>query len=184
MVILINGSFGIGKTTVARLLSKRIKKSVILDPELIGFVLQRLSRFIPLRGRGTDDFQDISLWRKATFVSTFLLHRITRRNIIVPMAYSNLDYVNQLRLGLIKKGIAIHRFCLVAPIEVVHERLKKRGTIATTEEGKWVYPRVSKCCAVHKDPEFNQQIDTEKLTPQETTDEIVGYLQNAEASTK
>ncbi len=176
MVILINGSFGIGKTTVAKLLSKQIKKSIILDPELIGFVLEPLSRFIPLKGRGTDDFQDISLWRKSTLWSAFFLKRITRRTVIVPMTYSNSDYLNQLRQGLIRKRIAVQHFCLVAPIEVVRERLKKRGTTDTTHDGQWIYPQAAKCCIVHKATEFRQHIDTEKLTPQEIADEIIGYL--------
>jgi len=46
MVILINGAFGIGKTTVARALSRRIPGSVICDPELIGFVLQRFRKIV------------------------------------------------------------------------------------------------------------------------------------------
>ncbi|MEY4582409.1 MAG: hypothetical protein RL701_7112, partial [Pseudomonadota bacterium] len=64
-VILINGSFGVGKTTVARVLRRLLPGSRIYDPEQLGFVLQRLARWLPLRGRGTDDFQDLVLWRRS-----------------------------------------------------------------------------------------------------------------------
>lgn len=54
-MIFINGTFGVGKTTVARLLAQRLPRSMIYDPELLGVVLQRLSR--PFKR--IDDFQDL-----------------------------------------------------------------------------------------------------------------------------
>jgi predicted kinase len=55
MVILINGSFGVGKTTVARLLRDALPGSVIYDPEWAGFVLRRRPRR-GRRSRASDDF--------------------------------------------------------------------------------------------------------------------------------
>lgn len=37
-VILINGSFGVGKTSVARALRARLAHSAIYDPEVVGWV--------------------------------------------------------------------------------------------------------------------------------------------------
>lgn len=53
-------AIGIGKTTVAG----RVSGSAIFGPERIGYVLRRLPRWIPLEGRGSDDYQDLSLWRR------------------------------------------------------------------------------------------------------------------------
>lgn len=39
MIIWINGSFGVGKTTVAEKLKDKIDKSIIYDPEKIGMFL-------------------------------------------------------------------------------------------------------------------------------------------------
>jgi hypothetical protein len=64
-VVIINGSFGVGKTTVARGLKRRIAGSAIYDPEWAGLVIQRLPSWIHLSGRGTNDFQDVDLWRSS-----------------------------------------------------------------------------------------------------------------------
>jgi hypothetical protein len=53
MVVLINGSFGVGKSTVAGLLRDRLPGSAVYDPERVGWVLQRLPRWIRLKGSGT-----------------------------------------------------------------------------------------------------------------------------------
>ena len=54
----LNGAFGIGKTTVARALVKRLPRAVLFDPEPIGVLLQRFRR--------VDDFQDLRAWRRLT----------------------------------------------------------------------------------------------------------------------
>ena len=63
MILFVNGSFGVGKTTVGRILRRRIADSVLYNPEWSGSVLMRLP--FKFRGSGTDDFQDIDLWRKS-----------------------------------------------------------------------------------------------------------------------
>jgi broad-specificity NMP kinase len=41
MIVVINGSFGVGKTTVAKLIRRSLPGSAIYDPEWVGFVLRR-----------------------------------------------------------------------------------------------------------------------------------------------
>ena len=60
MIVIINGSFGVGKTTVARLLRSALSGSVIYDPEWAGSALVRLPAWVRLQGAGTDDFQNIA----------------------------------------------------------------------------------------------------------------------------
>ena len=67
MAVLLNGAFGVGKTTVARRLVRLLSGSLLFDPEVIGFALRRLPSFLPLRGRGTSDYQDPrSTYRRRT----------------------------------------------------------------------------------------------------------------------
>jgi predicted kinase len=173
MIILVNGAFGAGKTTVAKLLVDRIPKSVLFDPEIIGFVLQRLPRFMSLKNRDTEDFQDIPLWRRLTALTALILHKTLGRTIIIPMAFCKLEYLNQIRSRLLRGGVAIHHFCLTAPVEVIHERLRKRGVNPLSAEGQWVYPRAARCCETHIAPEFGKHINTNNKLPSEVADDIL-----------
>ena len=172
MIILINGSFGVGKTTVAKLLVDRIPKSTLFDPEIIGFVLKRLPKFISLKGCGTEDYQDILLWRRLTTLIALMIHNSLERTIIIPMTFCKLEYLNQLRFVLLHHA-EVHHFCLIAPVEVIYERLRKRGVHSSSAEGQWVYPRTTRCCKVHRTPEFYRHIDTNGKSPSEVADDIL-----------
>src|SRR4051794_32888072 len=96
MVILINGAFGVGKTTVARRLRKRIGGGILFNPEWLGSVLMRLPRFVRMKGRGTGDFQDIELWRSLTARILRLCESLPFSTVIVPMTVWRYEYHHQL----------------------------------------------------------------------------------------
>jgi hypothetical protein len=73
MVIFLNGTFGIGKSTVAR--HVRHAESAVFDPETA------------CRG-GTDDLQDLPAWRRFS-VRGIRLVRWRYETVIVPMAFTN-----------------------------------------------------------------------------------------------
>lgn len=58
MYVLLNGAFGVGKTTVAHELSRQLPGAAIFDPEWIGFVLRRLP------GYARSDYQHLASWRR------------------------------------------------------------------------------------------------------------------------
>lgn len=58
MLIWVNGPFGGGKTQAAYELRRRLPDSVVCDPELVGFSLQRMT---PPALR--PDFQEFRAWR-------------------------------------------------------------------------------------------------------------------------
>jgi uridine kinase len=87
MVILINGSLGVGKTTVARLLRDALPGRVIYDPEWPGFVLRRRPRR-GRRSRASDDFQHIELWRRSAVAGVRLFRVLASGPVIVPIEES------------------------------------------------------------------------------------------------
>src|SRR4051794_18396746 len=127
MVLFINGAFGVGKTTVAQSLKGRLPNSIIFDPEKIGFLLRRLPRWAPLNGHGSGDYQDMPLWRELS-THGIRLARLGWRHILVPMAFTNLACFKSIAEGVAKSDPDVRHFCLVAPLEVVRERLLKRGS--------------------------------------------------------
>lgn len=65
MIILLNGPFGIGKTTTAKILNEKIENSIIYDPEEVGGMLQKIViEEIKHPNEKTGDFQDIIIWKE------------------------------------------------------------------------------------------------------------------------
>jgi hypothetical protein len=172
VIVLLNGAFGIGKSTVARALRTRLPRSAIFDPELAGIALQRLPSWIPVDGRGTDDFQDLPAWRRAT-IAGIRATRALRRTVIVPMAFTNLAYLDQIRAGAAASDPDVRHVCLVAPLAVVLHRQSLRGG---GHMHQWQVRRAAECCAVHGGPEFAEQIDAERSGPDEIARAIAERL--------
>jgi hypothetical protein len=156
MVVFINGSFGIGKTTVARLLAPQLPNSAVFDPEPVGLVLSRLALVLPLRER-TDDFQDLVSWRRASVRAIALALRF-RRTVIVPMTFSNVGYLGEFLSHFRGRAVPTRHYCLTAPHCVVLERLQSRE--GRQRANQWVLRRSAECCAAHEAPEFAEHIPT------------------------
>jgi predicted kinase len=172
MVILINGAFGIGKTTVARLLSQRIPGSVIFDPERIGFVLQRLPK---LSGRPVEDFQDLRSWRRLSVLGVRAAAAL-RPHVIVPMAFSNLSYLQEIRGGIARFEPRVHCFCLVAPLPVVRERLRHRKGWSGVDAMEWQYRRAAECCSAHEGAGFGERVPAGDRTAGQVADDLLERL--------
>lgn len=166
MILLLNGAFGIGKTTVARALVVRLPRAVLFNPELIGSALQRTLR---LAGRRVDDFQDLKSWRRLT-IAGLRAARLFRPNIVVPMAFSNPAYLEEIRTGIGRFEPRVLHYCLIAPVEVVHERLRLRGDDPVTDA--WAYRRATECCAVHQGAAFAEHIAADR-DPESIANELL-----------
>ncbi len=163
--LLLNGAFGVGKTTVARIIARRVPNSAISDPERIGWVLKRLPRFLPGSTRGLDDYQHSALSRR---LAARQVIRCAKRHAlaIVPMTFVRLDYLDALDDALRAAGIVSHRICLTARESTIYERLAARGVDRNSSEGRWVYPRALAACRAHENAAFGQRIQTDDITPE------------------
>lgn len=175
MVVMINGSFGVGKSTVARLLRDALPGGAIYDPEWAGFVLQRL----PGRARrspASDDFQHMRAWRKSAVAGVRLFRRFARGPVIVPMAFTHRPYFDEVVGGIRRFDPELRVFCLRAGVETVQRRLAGRGTPVDGPGAEWIARRVRECAEAHRDPHFGEPVDTEALTAREAAEEIVRRL--------
>jgi predicted kinase len=167
LIIFLNGAFGIGKTTVARALVARLPGSLLYDPEISGIVLQRSARLLGYR---VEDFQDLRVWRRLTIIG-LRIARLWSANIVVPMAFSNTVYLEEIRQAVENFEPRLFHFCLVAPTEVVHSRLKRRG--ADPDKQKWEYRRASECCVAHVSDNFAIHLNAVDRTPEELADHLL-----------
>ena len=60
MLIWLNGPFGVGKTSTAEALIKRLPCAALFDPEPVASMLRHLLRSV----EPVDDFQDLAAWRR------------------------------------------------------------------------------------------------------------------------
>jgi len=172
VIVLLNGAFGIGKTTVARALVARLPDSLLFDPELTGLILQRTLR---AAGRDVGDFQDLTSWRRLTILGLRLARRV-KTNIVVPMAFSNASYLREVRDGISRADPHVVHFCLVAPLAVVQARIRARGVDPADPDGAWQYRRATECCAIHSDTAFAEQVSAVGRGPDAIAEELLTRL--------
>src|ERR1022692_560767 len=115
MLVIINGAFGVGKTTVVGILRQRLHGSTLFDPERIGYILHRLPSFFPFSTRRFDDYQDSAFWRSIT-VRLASRQARCRGVVLLPMCFSNLVYLDEIRSGVESRGCAVQHLCLTASV--------------------------------------------------------------------
>ncbi|MGN7386346.1 AAA family ATPase [Sporosarcina sp. SAFN-015] len=169
MIVMINGAFGAGKTSVADELLRRLDGAMLFDPEMVGFMLRHI---IPddmkLEGEKTGDFQDLEMWKPLTVYVARQLRETYGKDLIVPMTIYNKDYFNVIHGGFVEIDPETYHFCLTAKKETIHERLLERGE----EQGNWCFAQTDKCIAGFEDPCFEQFISTENVGIEEIADVI------------
>jgi deoxyadenosine/deoxycytidine kinase len=155
---MINGAFGVGKTTVASKLLERMPNSMLYDPEEVGYMLRNIiTEEIKEEHEQTDNFQDLSLWKKLVVQVAQGLKTKYNRNLIVPMTINNKDYFRYIYDGFKELDNETYHFCLIAKEETIYERLKKRGET----EGNWCFQQTKKCVDGFQDECFQEFIWTE-----------------------
>lgn len=172
MFILLNGAFGIGKSTVARELQRVLPASAIFDPERIGTVLKRLP------GYARSDFQHLAAWRRLAVLGARSFGA-TRAFVIVPMAFSEVAYLHEVRSGLASSKRSVLHFCLTAPLEVVQARLAMRGEPLHDPRCAWVHRRAAECCRAHKRPQFAIHVPTADSSPEAVAAELLRRIRPA-----
>ena len=182
MIVVINGSFGVGKTTVAKLLREAFPGSAVYDPEWVGMALMRLPKWVGLKGTGTDDFQDIELWRGLTVAGVRLFRHFASGTLIVPMTFSHRAYFDEVVAGIRRHDPETRIFCLRAGLPTVKRRLAGRGTIIEGPGSEWIARRIVECEEAHRDPHFGEPVDTEGRNAREVAEEIIKRVQRPGAA--
>ncbi|MGH2543796.1 MAG: AAA family ATPase [Ardenticatenaceae bacterium] len=169
---MINGSFGVGKTTTAQVLVERLANAMLFDPEDVGRMVRHITRDVRYAAEETDDFQDIALWRSLTVAVAEHLYRQYRRTLIVPMTLTNPAYFHEIRSGFTCIGPPVYYFCLTASLTTIHRRLIERGDV----EGAWPWRKAGQCVPALSGPPFEEYISTEGRSVEEVVADILCSL--------
>lgn len=163
MIIWINGSFGVGKTTVANKLKEKINESIIYDPEDIGTYLYNT------QPEKKNDFQDYELWRILNYEK--LKDLSTKfKTIIVPMTVTNIQYYDEIAGKLERDGVIVKQFILTASRETIIKRLDARG-----DSTEWAYNQVDRCIKAFDEIQ-GDKINTDNISSEEVINYIIESL--------
>ena len=169
MIIFINGAFGVGKTTLAELLVKRIENSLLFDAELVGTCLSHIVRPIV----AFDDFQALPMWRTLTIETAWQLKQTYQRTLIMPMTIWHQPYFEEVMVGLRQHEEQLYHFCLTASGETIAARLRQRNYLPETHA--FCYEHIELCVSAFQSPLFAVQLDTEGKRPPELAEKVLEY---------
>lgn len=119
MLLWINGTFGVGKTTTA----ERVRGETgwrLFDPEHVGYLIGG-----NLRDLGYDDFQDLPPWRTLVPVVAGELARFTETPVLVAVQSVLVeDYWRELVTGLAAQELPVHHVVLDAEEAELRRRIE------------------------------------------------------------
>lgn len=171
MIIMINGTFGVGKSTTAEALVQRIPDAIIFDPETVGHLARYVTHGLRSGAEDTDDFQDIRMWPPLTVATAQQLIQSYHRPLIVPMTLANPTYFDSIRIGF--AAIApVRHFCLIASLPTIQRRLHDRGD----GPGSWTWRKAEQYVPRLSDPTYATHLDTERNDVNEVVDQILAQL--------
>lgn len=165
MILFINGPFGVGKTTVAKLLVQKIPDAMLYDPERIGAVLKRVSF------KKVDDYQDYALWRTLVVGGVRLLKKASARTLIIPMTVWRRDLFDHTITGLRSLDEDLACFRLTASRDVLMDRIS--SDTEDREACAWRMSHAEVCLKALRDPAFGTEIRTDDRTPGDVADRIL-----------
>ncbi len=107
MIVWINGTFGVGKTTTAGLLAERTDWRVF-DPEHVGYLLQSNMADVPV-----EDFQDLGPWRTLVpMVADEIFLATPNPAMIAVQTVLAENYWTELVAGFNRRDRAVHHVLL------------------------------------------------------------------------
>ncbi len=167
MILFINGPFGVGKTSVARILVEKTPNAMLYDPEVIGSVLRRVLGPV----KKANDFQDYALWRKLVVAVARVLRAASARTLVIPMTVWRRDYFDPIAAGLRRVDPDLRCFRLTAS----EGELVRRISSDSEDTGAygWRMSHAGVCLSASRDPAFGAEVQTDGLTPVGVADRIL-----------
>ena len=128
MIIWLSGPYGVGKSTLAEAMAKRMENTLNFDAEEVGNAVRENYPDCPYGYI----FEDYPLWGEFCYLLLKDIHEKFQKNILVPMtllrkeSYKIIERLN-------RDGIDTRLIILQASHQTVHDRILARGE----EEGCW-----------------------------------------------
>jgi gluconate kinase len=177
VIIWLNGTFGVGKTTTSKELAAALPHARIFDSETVGYLLRPVLRsVVPVR-----DFQDWKPWRHLVVETAAQILDYVGGTLVIPQSVLVEEYWDELRSGLQKAGVPVHHFALHADHDTLVQRIET-DTVETAAR-QWRLDHLADYQqALPWLSRKAQVIDTNMSTPAEVAVLISGTVTQSETS--
>lgn len=169
MIVWINGTHGVGKSTTAALVQQLIPQSRVLDAEKVGETLMSITPGLP----ATDNFQHWPPWRPLVVETARHVLAYTGGTLVMPMTVLVEPYWREIRTGLARHDIAVRHVVLHADPDTLRGRIEADtalGPSAFRLRHLEQYAEAARTW-LHAEAEV---VDTTHRTPAETARQIAG----------
>jgi len=172
VIVWLNGTFGVGKTSTAGELVKLLPDARIFDSEYVGFMLRHVLT------EPVDDFQDWPPWRPLVVQTAVHVLGFVGGCLVVPQTVLVEDYAREIFGGFRDAGIAVRHFVLHAE----EDELVRRITEDTGEDRgarDWRLDHVAKYqAALPWLREAGEILDTTSQPAPETARDLAARVRN------
>lgn len=161
MIVWINGTHGVGKTTTSALVQGLLPESRVFDAEMVGAMLMNITPSLP----ETDNFQHWPPWRPLVVETARHILDFAGGTLVVPMTVLVQAYWREISAGLQSYGIPLRHFVLSADQETLRARIDQDAIMgpspfrlayleAYDEAARtWLHREAEVIDTVHKSPE-------------------------------
>jgi ribosomal protein S18 acetylase RimI-like enzyme len=170
VIIWLNGPFGIGKTTTARALLRRVPRAVLFDPEPFGTALQQTVDNV----ESVTDFQDLRGWPALVVETARILRKTYAETLIIPLTVLEAAAANALAAGLAAVDPDVRRFRLVAPEATLRARILQRPEAEGPHD--WCFDHLEAGTLLMANAAFGHAVPTDDRHPEQAADDILVRL--------
>ncbi|MFE6888229.1 AAA family ATPase [Streptomyces sp. NPDC057694] len=119
MIVWLNGTFGVGKTTTSKELAELLPDARVFDSETVGYMLRHVLNSIPVK-----DFQEWPPWRGLVVETASQVLDFVGGVLVIPQTVLVEQYWGEIHAGLAKAGIPVRHFVLHTDPDTLAHRIE------------------------------------------------------------
>jgi predicted kinase len=172
VIIWLNGTFGVGKTSTADRLAALVPGGRVFDPETVGTMLRA-----NLADRPAADFQDWPAWPPLVAAAIAEISQMTGEHVIVPQTVLKRERLEQILVPLRAGGLEVVQVLLDADEAVLRSRVQ-----GADEASSWRLDHLDEYCTARAwmAEMADLVVDTVATTPAQIARRILAGLPQLE----
>ena len=155
----LNGAFGIGKSTVADCLAKRLGRAHVFGAEEVGNAIRDN---YPKEARRSVIFEDYPLWRETNYKLLLDIYGKYDGDIIVPMTLVREESYADIIAKLREAGASVEYIFLDGDRKAIRDRILSRGE----SEDCWCMQNMDLCLDAQRKDKHARHIDATNNSPE------------------